>query len=159
MSANTQEAQSALSPIEHLQRTELFMQRLRAAGLNSVLEDIFADGESTVPMEELAAAARSIIKYRYATLRLDSYEPRRIFGIGIGYSDPLHAARSGDMMIDIVRKASRGMPYRVGRDWTPLVGDIEAKIIGQDLSDCWGRGAHTITIRVRTLRPAPNRKT
>jgi hypothetical protein len=156
VSVNTQEAQVAPSPIEHLQRTELFMQRLRDAGLNSVLEDIFANSESTVPMEELAAAARKIVTYRYATVTFDSYEPVSVFGRRFGYNAPYDPAH-GRMLVDPVSGGSRGMPREIGTDWSPLAKNFEAKIVHQDRSRRWGNGAHTITIRVRTLRPASGR--
>lgn len=151
MSVKTEEAPSRL---ERLQNAAQFMRRFRAAGFHDLLHDAFVSTESPLFFEELAAAARNILKYRYETVTLTNYEAQRVFGKRIAFSQPFDSS-SGHMVINLVRSGTRGTSYQVGMDWSPLIKGVEARIVRRDLNRCWGRGAHDTTIRVRTPRPAP----
>lgn len=153
MSVNTEATPSEVRSInDDLE----FMRRLRASGLHDLLVDNFLSTDSPVPFEELVYAARKLVKYRYATVKLENYESVRVFGVAIGYNAPFDTDRMG-MLVDLVQKASRGGTQRITNDWTQVKGQVEARILRRDLLDCWGRGAHTITLQVRTPLPAPKK--
>lgn len=151
MTTQTEEKVTGSNPVQY---ARLFVERLQAVGFTPQLFSTFI--RRPVLMEELVHAAGRILKYRYETLVLDSYEAKRAFGIAVAYNAP-YDMTNGGMKVDLVRKGTRGTPCNIGNDWAPLIGKVEARIVKRNLHTGWGRGAHTVMIKLRTPLPEPGR--